>query len=80
MSTDSDETSPPDEPVVRRVRVKISGRVQGVCFRAFTRERASELGLDGWVRNLPDRSVEASFCGPADRIDLMLEWCWEGSP
>jgi acylphosphatase len=64
----------------RRVRVWISGRVQGVFFRAFTRDAAVREGIAGWVRNLPDGRVEALFEGDAECVERMLEWCYEGSP
>jgi acylphosphatase len=63
---------------VKRVRVRIHGRVQGVFFRAETRSRAESLGLAGWVRNAPDGSVEALFEGDPDRVDSMVEWCRRG--
>jgi acylphosphatase len=61
-----------------RVRVRVSGRVQGVFFRAETRDRAHSLGLDGWVRNAPDGSVEAVFEGDAERVESMVAWCRRG--
>ena len=61
-----------------RVRIVVSGRVQGVFFRAEARERARSLGLRGWVRNVPDGSVEAVFEGERDRIESMLTWCRRG--
>lgn len=64
----------------RRVHVWISGRVQGVFFRAFTRDAAYRSKVAGWVRNLPDGSVEAVFEGHSDAVSTMLEWCHEGSP
>ncbi|MDR1019629.1 MAG: acylphosphatase [Synergistaceae bacterium] len=63
-----------------RKRVLISGRVQGVGFRWYTMDRAESLGLSGWVRNLPDRRVEAVFQGEEDLVDDMVEWCRRGSP
>ena len=63
---------------MRRVRVGITGRVQGVFFRATCARRASDLGLAGWVRNAHDGSVEAVFEGPGDAVDAMLAWCREG--
>ena len=63
---------------VRSVRVRISGRVQGVGFRAWTERRASALGLSGWVRNLPCGEVEALFCGPPAAVEAMLTACREG--
>jgi acylphosphatase len=64
----------------KSVRVLISGRVQGVLFRAFTRDTAVHEGLYGWVRNLADGRVEAVFEGEADRVDRMIAWCHQGSP
>lgn len=58
--------------------VLVSGRVQGVGFRAFVQRRAVELGLGGWVRNLRDGEVEAVFCGPDERVARMIEHCREG--
>jgi len=63
-----------------RAHVIVKGLVQGVFFRAFTREVASSLGLKGWVRNLWDGSVEAVLEGPKDRIELALERLKEGPP
>ena len=56
-----------------RYHLFISGRVQMVGFRAFTSRRASEIGIDGWVRNLPDGRVEAVLEGEEDRVTAMLE-------
>jgi acylphosphatase len=56
----------------------VAGRVQGVFFRAETRARASSLGLDGWVRNNPDGTVEAVFEGERERIESMVDWCRRG--
>jgi acylphosphatase len=61
-----------------RARVVIRGRVQGVFFRAETRSRARSLGLQGWVRNVPDGTVEAVFEGERERIESMLGWCRRG--
>ena len=58
-----------------RVHVYITGRVQGVGFRYTTHERAITLGLNGWVRNLPDGRVEAEFEGPKVVLQQMLAWC-----
>jgi acylphosphatase len=61
-----------------RVRVRISGRVQGVFFRAEARSRAESLGLAGWVRNAADGSVEAAFEGDEARLRSMVDWCRRG--
>jgi acylphosphatase len=52
--------------------------VQGVFFRAETRDRAASLELAGWVRNNPDGSVEAVFEGERDRVESIVEWCRRG--
>ena len=57
---------------MRTVHVRIEGRVQGVGYRAFVERNALALGLEGWVRNRRDGSVEAIFQGPDDSIDEML--------
>jgi acylphosphatase len=59
-------------------RVVIRGRVQGVGYRAWTEYTALELGLEGWVRNRRDGTVEALFAGPADDVAAMLEACRQG--
>jgi len=61
-------------------RVVVHGRVQGVFFRAETRHTAQTLGLTGWVRNLPDGTVEAVFEGPADAVEQAVAWCRTGPP
>lgn len=58
--------------------MRVSGRVQGVGFRYATLARARSLGLGGWVRNLPDGSVEAVFEGEPKRVESMVEWCRRG--
>jgi len=56
----------------------VSGHVQGVFFRASTREQALSLGLSGQVRNLPDGRVAVTACGPQASLDLLQRWLWEG--
>jgi len=63
---------------LRRVHLLVSGRVQGVFFRAETKRQASGLGLTGWVRNLEDRRVEIVFEGGKDAVEEMLDWCRKG--
>ncbi len=62
----------------KAVHVIISGRVQGVWFRAWTQQQASALALSGFVRNLRDGRVEAVFCGSAVAVDDMLARCAHG--
>ncbi len=57
----------------------VSGRVQGVYYRASTRDAAREKGVDGWVRNLDDGRVEAVFEGPEGAVRDMVAWCETGS-
>jgi len=63
-----------------RVHVFVSGKVQGVYFRATTRDTAREHGVDGWVRNLDDGRVEAVFEGSGEAVERLVEFCHEGSP
>ncbi|SMC22381.1 acylphosphatase [Desulfacinum hydrothermale DSM 13146] len=64
----------------KRVHVWISGRVQGVFFRAYTKDAALQFGVNGWVRNLPDGRVEAVFEGDEEAVDGVVQWCHKGSP
>lgn len=61
-----------------RIHLWIEGRVQGVCFRHYTRQQALALGLGGWVRNLPDGRVEAVIEGEDSDVKKMLQWCYRG--
>ncbi|WP_128475975.1 acylphosphatase [Halorussus pelagicus] len=63
-----------------RAHAFVSGTVQGVYYRANTRNTAVEKGVEGWVRNLDDGRVEAVFEGPAAAVEEMVEWCHTGSP
>jgi acylphosphatase len=63
---------------LKRAHVVVRGAVQGVFFRAETRDRARSLGLGGWVRNNPDGAVEAVFEGDDRRVESMVEWCRRG--
>lgn len=61
-------------------RFLVSGRVQGVFYRASTREQAQQLGLTGHARNLPDGCVEVVAHGPAEALDALERWVWQGPP
>ena len=63
---------------MERLHVIISGRVIGVCFRAFVQDQAKKLGLKGWVRNTEDGKVEAIFEGEKDKLGEMLKLCKNG--
>jgi len=57
---------------------RIRGQVQGVSFRYHTQNQAQRLGLDGWVRNMPDGSVEACICGEPEKVRAMRQWLERG--
>jgi acylphosphatase len=61
-----------------RTHIFISGRVQGVFFRQETKEKAEELGVFGWVKNLPDGQVEAVFEGEKDKVEQIIKWAQKG--
>jgi acylphosphatase len=63
-----------------RRRVLISGVVQGVSFRYYTRNAARNHDVYGWVRNLPDGKVEAVFEGEKENVEAMVVWCHTGPP
>ncbi|BCS33556.1 acylphosphatase [Luteitalea sp. TBR-22] len=66
--------------MLRAMHVIVSGRVQGVGFRAFVADAARSEGLDGWVKNLPDGSVEVQAEGDVEAL-RRLEWkLWQGPP
>jgi acylphosphatase len=63
---------------MKRTHVFVSGRVQGVFFRAHTRKAALGFQVQGWVRNLPDGRVEAVFEGKRHDVAAMINWCRQG--
>lgn len=65
---------------MKRLHVFISGRVQGVFFRAETQRTAKVFNLTGWVRNMADGRVEALFEGEDTNVDKMIAWCHIGPP
>ncbi|KAL8140619.1 hypothetical protein V2J09_006640 [Rumex salicifolius] len=78
MSHDDASANQLESP--KTVRCVIKGRVQGVFYRNWTVENASQLGLKGWVRNRRDGSVEALFSGKPETVDEMQERCRRGPP
>ena len=64
----------------KRVHSIVFGRVQGVAFREYTRREAVRLGLSGWVRNLPDGTVEVMSEGVETQVGVFLSWLASGSP
>ena len=63
-----------------RVHLIIEGRVQGVWFRESTKRKALSLGVYGWVRNLPDGTVEVVAEGDEDKVRELVKWCHKGPP
>jgi acylphosphatase len=68
------------ERMTRRIHVVVHGRVQGVGFRWATRTEAQRLGVDGWVRNRADGTVEAEVQGPDGAVERMRRWLASGPP
>lgn len=64
----------------RAVRYVVRGKVQGVFYRASTVEKGRQLGLRGWVRNLPDGGVEIVAAGDGASLTELASWLWEGPP
>lgn len=62
------------------IRVRVSGRVQGVFFRASTREQALSKGISGYAKNLPDGRVEVVACGDDDALEWLVAWLHKGPP
>ena len=65
---------------MKKVRAIVSGRVQGVWYRAHTRDKAVELGIRGFVRNLPDGTVEIVAQGDDEQVDALMNWARIGPP
>lgn len=63
---------------MKQVRLKITGNVQGVFFRAETQDKAKKLGLFGWVRNTSDGGVEVLAQGSLEKLKALIEWCRNG--
>ncbi|RLF95133.1 acylphosphatase [Thermococci archaeon] len=63
---------------MKQVHIFVSGRVQGVFYRANTRKKAKELGIRGWVRNLYDGRVEITAEGKEEDLKKFIEWCKKG--
>jgi acylphosphatase len=66
--------------MARRVRAVISGRVQGVSYRASTVAEARRLGVVGWVKNIDGGAVELEAEGANAAVEALLAWCWRGPP
>ncbi|KAL7133463.1 hypothetical protein ABFS83_12G142800 [Erythranthe nasuta] len=80
LNSDHNPTSSAATAAAKTVRVVVKGRVQGVFYRNWTIENATELGLNGWVRNRRDGSVEALFSGKPEKVEEMEQRCRRGPP
>ena len=67
-----------DAPLLESRLVVVSGRVQGVFFRASTARQAAKLGITGWAHNVPDGTVQVLVCGKPDAVEQLLAWLWQG--
>lgn len=65
-------------PELKGIKCIVTGKVQGVFYRASTKDKADGLNLKGWVRNLPDGSVELEAVGRPESLKKLLEWLWIG--
>ncbi|MEC7988259.1 MAG: acylphosphatase [Myxococcota bacterium] len=65
---------------MERIHVRVLGRVQGVYYRASTRDKATDLGLVGWVRNCSDGTVELVAEGQREDLQRLIDWCRQGPP
>ncbi len=71
-------TNQPNQEEIKRFRIKIFGKVQGVGFRFYAKDYADRFGVAGWVKNEPDGSVTIDAQGPEEGIEKFLEWCRQG--
>lgn len=65
---------------ISQIKIIVEGMVQGVFYRASTRDAAQKLGVKGWVKNMPDRTVHALFQGDPETLEKMINWCRQGPP
>jgi len=65
---------------MKTIRLIIKGKVQGVFFRATAKDIAERLGIQGWVRNLPDKNVEIIATASDELLAQLIEWCKKGPP
>ena len=66
--------------MIEAIHIIVHGRVQGVWFRAGTKEKAGELGISGWVKNAPEGTVEIHAEGLKSKLDNFISWCRKGTP
>ena len=65
---------------MKTIRLTIKGKVQGVFYRATAKDIADELGIKGWVKNLPDRNVEITVTATKEILQKFIDWCKQGPP
>lgn len=66
--------------MLKTISIIVSGKVQGVWYRKYTAEKATELGISGFVKNLPDDSVYILATGTDEQLNALVQWCYIGSP
>ncbi len=66
--------------MIKTISISVSGNVQGVWFRKYTQDKAQQLIITGYVKNLPDGSVNAVATGTEEQLQELINWCWQGSP
>ncbi len=64
----------------KHYKIIVTGKVQGVFYRKNTKQKAQELGLTGYVKNMPDGTVKIEAEGEGDKLEILKEWCYQGSP
>ena len=66
--------------MLKTVSIIVTGKVQGVWYRKYTVDKATELGISGFVKNLPDDSVYILATGTDEQLNALVQWCYTGSP
>lgn len=66
--------------MIKTISISVSGNVQGVWFRKYTQDKAQQLIITGYVKNLLDGSVNAVATGTEEQLQELINWCWQGSP
>lgn len=65
---------------MKKIKAIVSGKVQGVGFRMYTQQKAEQIGVSGYVRNLNNGDVEIVAVGETEKVDALLKWAESGSP
>jgi acylphosphatase len=66
--------------MLKTVSITVTGKVQGVFYRQTAKEKATELGIKGEVKNMPDETVKITATGTKEQIEQLIEWCRQGPP